>query len=64
MVPGTFAFQTMLGVIRLALFDSANGSSALVDIGVNGIRTGLLLAAIAVGIAAPGLLMLRSRPVV
>jgi uncharacterized membrane protein YjjB (DUF3815 family) len=64
LVPGTFAFQTMIGVIRLAVFDPADSAAALVAIGANGIRTGLILAAIAVGIAAPGLFIQRKRPVV
>jgi uncharacterized membrane protein YjjB (DUF3815 family) len=64
MVPGTFAFETMIGVVRLAVFAPADGSAALAEIGVNGIRTGLILAAIAAGIAAPGLFFQRRRPVV
>jgi uncharacterized membrane protein YjjB (DUF3815 family) len=63
--PGVFAFRTMLGVLRVAgLIDPAEGMAALYEVGVNGIKTALVLGAIAVGIAAPTLLFDRRRPVV
>jgi uncharacterized membrane protein YjjB (DUF3815 family) len=65
MVPGVFAYQTMLG-----LFDVVNatnvdaGNVALLSVGENAIKTGLILAALAVGTTAPRLLFDRQKPVV
>lgn len=57
MVPGVFAFSTMLGVIDLVnATDAAMQSAALVEVSVNAFRTALILAAIAVGITLPSLL--------
>lgn len=65
LVPGVFAFRTMLGLLTLAgAADSAVGLSALLEVSQNGIKTGLILIAIAAGIAAPTLLFERRKPVV
>ncbi len=65
MVPGAFAFRAMLGVLEIAgSGDAATGSAALWAAGFNATKTALILAAIATGIAAPGLLFGRRRPVV
>lgn len=68
MVPGTFAFGTMIGVLQLGgvlPFTTATQLSTLLsDTATNGIKTGLLLAALALGIALPTLLFRRRRPVV
>lgn len=65
MVPGVFAFRTMIGIITLVSApDTQAGLAALVETSVNAARTGLILAALAVGIAAPTLLFHRYRPVV
>lgn len=64
LVPGVFAFRTMLGVINLiSAPDAQAGLLALYETGVNAARTGLILGALAVGIAAPTLLFHRPRPV-
>ncbi len=63
MVPGVFAFRAMLGVIALiSAPDAQAGLVALYETAVNAARTGLILAALAVGIAAPTLLFYRRRP--
>jgi len=60
MVPGVFAFSTMLGVIDLVnAADAAAQSAALVEVSVNAFRTALILAAIAAGITLPSLLFRR-----
>lgn len=68
MVPGTFAFGTMIGVLRLAgLVDITSGNdlpTLLANTTIDAINTGLVLAALALGIALPTLLFKRPRPVV
>lgn len=65
MVPGSLAFRTMMGILQLSLLtDPAAGATILVETSITGIRTALILGAIAVGIAAPALLFIRTKPVV
>lgn len=64
LVPGVFAFQAMLGVLRVASADPATGQPVLLEASINAIRTALILAAIAIGITTPSLLFNRRRPVV
>lgn len=65
MVPGVFAYQTMIGVIEvIAITDATAGVQTLLDVSINAIRAGLILGALAVGITAPMLLFDRPRPVV
>lgn len=64
LVPGTFAYRTMLGLLQVATAEPEAAEAALVLAAVNAIKTGLTLGAIAVGIAAPRLLFQRERPVV
>lgn len=64
MVPGTFAYRAMIGFIQVTTADAATGTPVLTDAGINFVKTGLILATIAVGIAAPTLLFRRRKPVV
>jgi uncharacterized membrane protein YjjB (DUF3815 family) len=64
LVPGVFAFQAMLGILRVTTADPATGLPVLLDASTNAIRTALILAAIAIGITTPSLLFNRRRPVV
>ena len=65
MIPGVFAFRAMLGVINLiSALDAQAGLAALYETSFNAARTGLILGALAVGIAAPTLLFHRRRPAV
>lgn len=64
LVPGVYAFQTMLGVLRVASADASTGLPVLLETSINAVHTILILAAIAIGIAAPSLLFQRRRPVV
>jgi uncharacterized membrane protein YjjB (DUF3815 family) len=59
LVPGVFAYQTIIGL--LSATSAANGQSVnlLAVAGINGVRTALMLSAIAFGIAAPTLLFRR-----
>jgi uncharacterized membrane protein YjjB (DUF3815 family) len=64
MVPGRFAFETMIGLLQVATMPVDAVSSILITAAVNGIKTGLILGALAVGIVAPSLLIHREKPVV
>jgi uncharacterized membrane protein YjjB (DUF3815 family) len=64
LVPGSFAFRTMMGLLELAVSDPSVGGALLVEVSINAIKTGLILGAIAVGIALPALLFVRQKPVV
>jgi uncharacterized membrane protein YjjB (DUF3815 family) len=67
LIPGILAYQTMLGIFELAGLVDLNGGTAvdgLLVTAVTGIKTGLILIAIALGIIAPNLLFRRQKPVV
>ncbi len=64
MVPGSFAYRAMLGLIRIATSAPATTEPILMETAVNFINTGLILAAIALGITMPMLLFRRRKPVV
>ncbi len=65
MVPGVFAFRTMLYLLRVTTAaNNAEIQDALLQASQNGIITGMVLAALAIGIASPSLLFNRQRPVV
>lgn len=65
LVPGVFAFRTMIFILRIANAQNQEALEyALLQAMQNGIITGLSLAALAVGIAAPTLLFERRQPVV
>lgn len=64
MVPGTFAYNTMIGILEVSSASPETGNVALVQASINAIKTGLILGAIAVGIVAPTLLFGRHKPVV
>ena len=64
LVPGSFAFHALMGLIQITDLGAFGGTPVLVEAAVNAVRTGLILAAIAAGTAAPSLLFQRHRPVV
>jgi len=64
LVPGTFAFRTMIGILQLTNQNLLDDALILTEATTNGIKTGLILAALAAGIAAPKLLFQRRKPVV
>lgn len=64
MVPGVFAYRTMIGILSVATASDPNlTTSLLVEASTNAIKTAILLAALAMGIAAPNLLFKRPKPV-
>jgi uncharacterized membrane protein YjjB (DUF3815 family) len=64
MVPGVFAFQTMLNLLRIAVLPVEAVSEILVIVAVNAVKTGLILGALAAGIVMPALLFERQKPIV
>jgi uncharacterized membrane protein YjjB (DUF3815 family) len=64
MVPGVFAYRTMIGILSVATSTNPDMTTTLlVEASANAIKTALLLAALAMGIAAPNLLFKRPKPV-
>ncbi len=64
LVPGVFAYQTMLAILEMTTANPATANEAVASAAINAVKTGLTLGAIAAGIAAPSLLFLRRKPVV
>lgn len=64
MVPGVFAFQTMLALVQITGLPQEAVADKLVSAAQNGILTGLILGALAAGIVMPSLLFDRPKPVV
>ncbi len=62
MIPGVYAYKTMIAIVELADrgYDMAMMQSAV----ENGLKTFFILGAIAFGLAIPGLLIYRGKPVV
>lgn len=63
MVPGVFAYRAMIGILSVITVDPTNDSALLLEASTYAIRTGLILAAIATGIAFPTLVFQRPKPV-
>jgi len=63
MVPGVYAYQTMIGLLGVASATPETGIALLAEAGTYAVKTALILSAIAMGIAAPTLLFQRPRPV-
>jgi uncharacterized membrane protein YjjB (DUF3815 family) len=64
LVPGVFAYQTIIGLLNATSAASDQSVNLLAVAGINGVRTALILSAIAFGIAAPTLLFRRPNPIV
>jgi uncharacterized membrane protein YjjB (DUF3815 family) len=64
LVPGKFAFEAMIGLIQVGALPVDAVGPILMTAAVNGVKTGLILGALAVGIVAPSLLLYRQKPVV
>jgi uncharacterized membrane protein YjjB (DUF3815 family) len=58
LIPGTFAYSTMIGLIELT---TGAGEAVLLETAVNAIKTMLILASLASGIAAASLVFQRRR---
>lgn len=64
LVPGAFAYRAMIGLLQMTAATPESVTALLAEISLNGVKTGLILAALAIGIAAPSLLLDRQKPVV
>jgi len=65
LVPGRFAYEAMIGILRVTTASTpALQQELLAGAAVNAIKVALILAAIALGIAFPSLLFNREKPVV
>ncbi len=64
LVPGVFAFRTMMALLEISSGKPETANAALVEASVNAVKTALVLGGIALGIAAPTLLFSRPKPVV
>jgi uncharacterized membrane protein YjjB (DUF3815 family) len=59
LVPGVFAYQTIIGLLNATTASGDESMQLLTVASINGIRTALILSALAFGIAAPTLLFRR-----
>jgi uncharacterized membrane protein YjjB (DUF3815 family) len=64
LVPGVFAYQTIVGLLNATAATDAQSVDLLAAAAINGVRTTLILGMIAFGIAAPMLLFRRSTPTI
>lgn len=62
LVPGALAFRTMMDVVTLTTIEGAVNQDVLAAATVNGLKTVLIVAAIAFGVAIPSLLLRRYQP--
>lgn len=63
MIPGSYAFSAMVGLIEMSVHDNFS-NELLHDVINNGLSTVFGVIALALGIAIPRLLFLRTQPVV
>lgn len=62
MIPGSFAFTTVVGLVEL---NSGGYSLSLMQVVIeNGLRTLFILGALSFGLALPSILIFRGRPIV
>lgn len=64
LVPGAFAYGTMIALLRLAASMPETASEQLTLMAINGVKTALILGAIAAGNVMPALLFDHRKPVV
>jgi len=62
LVPGVFAYQTIVVLLSATSAPGDQSVELLAAAGINGVRTALVLSAIAFGITAPTLIFRRSHP--
>lgn len=64
MIPGTFAYKTMIGILKISTSAGQINQDLINQTTVNAVKTAIILIALAVGIAIPNLLFQRKKPVV
>ncbi|MDB2386800.1 threonine/serine exporter family protein [Shewanella sp.] len=63
MIPGTYAFNTVIALVQLAA-QSHVSPELTAQVISNGLKTVFILGALSVGLAMPSLLYFRSRPII
>lgn len=64
LVPGAFAFRAMLALINIAASTAGSAGPFLEEAAIAFTKTGITLAAIAIGITTPSLVFGRRKPIV
>lgn len=64
MVPGLFAYGAMIGILEAINASGPARTDILIAAAVDALKAGVILLALATGIALPGLLFQRQKPVV
>lgn len=64
MIPGTFAYKTMIGLLKISVISTSASTELINQTTVNAVKTLIILIALAVGIAIPNLLFQRKKPVI
>ncbi|TKB48067.1 threonine/serine exporter [Ferrimonas sediminicola] len=62
MIPGTFAFNTVIGLVEMSALGVTTDS--LMPVVYNALKTLFILGALSVGLAMPGLLWYRNKPII
>ncbi|WOT04548.1 threonine/serine exporter family protein [Shewanella youngdeokensis] len=63
MIPGTYAFNTVIALVQLTA-QSHVSAELTTEVISNGLKTVFILGALSVGLAMPSLLYFRSRPII
>ena len=63
MVPGTYAFNTVIAIVQLSVQEQIS-TELLSFVVLNGLKTVFILGALAVGLAMPSLIYYRTRPII
>ncbi|MAZ66114.1 MAG: hypothetical protein CMF25_03300 [Kangiellaceae bacterium] len=63
MIPGTYAYQTMIGAAEL-VSEGGGTPEMLVNTSVTALKTAFIIAALAIGVAVPQLVLNRKSPIV
>ncbi len=63
MIPGTYAFNTVIALVQLTT-QSEISPELTSQVISNGLKTVFILGALSVGLSMPGLLYFRSRPII
>ncbi|ARD21429.1 MULTISPECIES: threonine/serine exporter family protein [Shewanella] len=63
MVPGTYAYNTLIAIVQLSVQEQVSSDLTTMVI-QNGLKTVFILGALSVGLAMPALVYYRTRPII
>ncbi|MDO6619182.1 MULTISPECIES: threonine/serine exporter family protein [unclassified Shewanella] len=63
MVPGTYAYNTLIALVQLSVQEQVSSDLTSIVI-LNGLKTVFILGALSVGLAMPSLVYYRTRPII